>query len=241
MPLLTGRELAGSVRRTYHVEVPASPLRSTLPVIVVFHGGGQDAKTIAARWGVDPPDPVLNSDLGGSFRGFAAVGKALDPEKSRHYRAQLAASGTVPAPVVYVHGTADRGFRPTFTLEETPLEETLPFFTAREMFLRNEIPGQRRGLDRTRSRQHRSHRGGDAAVRGTGGVPPSHGRQRGAQLADADHGRQSAGRRTLRRNQHHRRVLALARRSSMSGRLGFVLPARCGFQVCSSSESTGRW
>jgi poly(3-hydroxybutyrate) depolymerase len=58
MPLLTGQELAGSVRRTYHVEVPANPLRPTLPVIVAFHGGGQDAKTIAARWGVDPPDPV---------------------------------------------------------------------------------------------------------------------------------------------------------------------------------------
>jgi len=30
-----------------------------------------------------------------------------------------------------------------------------------------------------------------------------------------------------------------ARRSSMSGRPGFVLPARCGFQICCSSESAG--
>jgi poly(3-hydroxybutyrate) depolymerase len=226
MPLLTGEEISGSVRRTYHVQVPADPVRATLPVIIVFHGGGQDAATIAARWGVDPPSPVpadladyllvfpesdpllseewvhftagdsafpthdlefvrrlltelstrnyptgsvtvptitadpclayaagfsngagmvwqlLNSELAGSFRGFAAVGKVLDPEKSRHYRNQLAASGAVPAPapVVYLQGTADRGFRPTFTLEETPLEETLPFFTVQETLLRNQIP-----------------------------------------------------------------------------------------------------
>ena len=85
---------------------------------------------------------LLNSELAASFRGFAAVGKALDPEKARHYRNQLAATGAAPAPapVVYVHGTADRGFRPTFSLEETPLEETLPFFTVRETLRRNEIP-----------------------------------------------------------------------------------------------------
>lgn len=226
MPLLTGQELVRSVRRTYHVEIPANPVQATLPVIIVFHGGGQDATTIAARWGVNPPNPVrpdlqnyllvfpeadpllseewvhfkagdsgfptydlefvrrllaelttrayptgsatvpavsadpylayaagfsngagmvwqlLNSALADSFRGFAAVGKALDAEKARHYRNELAATGAAPAPapVVYVHGTADRGFRPTFTLEETPLEETLPFFTVRETLLRNEVP-----------------------------------------------------------------------------------------------------
>jgi poly(3-hydroxybutyrate) depolymerase len=226
MTLLTGQDLVGNVRRTYHVEVPDDPAQATLPVIIVFHGGGQDAATIAKRWGVDPPDPVpsdlanyllvfpesdqllseewvhfqagdsafpaydlefvqrllvelttrryptgsatvptvsadpylayaagfsngggmvwqlLNSDLAASFRGFAAVGKALDPEKSRHYRNQLAASGEVPAPapVAYVHGTADRGYRPTFTLEETPLEVTLPFFTVRESLTRNGVP-----------------------------------------------------------------------------------------------------
>lgn len=226
MTLLTAQELAGTVRRTYHVEVPAEPARAVVPVIIVFHGGGQDAVTIAKRWGVDPPNPVpvdlqdyllvfpesdpllpnewvhftagdsgfprhdlefvrrlleelttrafptgstdvptvsadpylayaagfsngagmvwqlLNSDLAGSFQGFAAVGKALDPEKSQHYRRELAASGSVPAPapVAYIQGTADRGYRPPFTLEETPLDETLPFFTVREMLARNEVP-----------------------------------------------------------------------------------------------------
>ena len=226
MPLLTGQDLVGAVRRTYHIQVPANPSQAILPVIIVFHGGGQDAVTIAARWSVDPPNPVppdleqyllvfpesdprlaaewvhfqagdsafptydlefvqrllaelttrayptgsatvptvsadpslayaagfsngggmvwqlLNSDLAASFRGFAAVGKALDPEKVAHYRNELAASGAVPAPapVVYVHGTADRGFRPPFSLLETPLAETLPFFTVRETLTRNGVP-----------------------------------------------------------------------------------------------------
>jgi poly(3-hydroxybutyrate) depolymerase len=227
MTLLTAQELIGSRRRTYHVQVPDDPAGPSVPVIIVFHGGGQDAITIAKRWYVDPPNPVpadlagyllvfpetdplmdeawvhftalntgfprldlvfveelltelagrdfatgsanipvvradldlayaagfsngggmvwqlLNSDLVASFRGFAAVGMALDPEKVRHYRNELATSGEVPAPapVVYIHGTADRTYRPTFTTEETPLEVTLPFFTVTEMLQRNGVPG----------------------------------------------------------------------------------------------------
>jgi poly(3-hydroxybutyrate) depolymerase len=226
MTLLTGQELLGSRRRTYHVQVPDEPAGPTVPVILVFHGGGQDAITIAKRWYVDPPSPLppdlagyllvfpetdplldeawvhftalntgfptldlvfveellaelairdfetgdvdvplvradpalayaagfsngggmvwqlLNSSLAGSFRGFAAVGMALDPEKVQHYRNELAATAEVPAPapVVYVHGTADRTFRPTFLAEETALDQTLPFFTVTEMLQRNGIP-----------------------------------------------------------------------------------------------------
>ena len=226
MTLLTGQEIVGSRRRTYHVQVPDDPAGPTVPVILVFHGGGQDAITIAKRWYVDPPNPMpadlagyllvfpetdplmdeawvhftalntgfprldlvfveellaelagrefetgcadvpvvradpglayaagfsngggmvwqlLNSSLAASFRGFAAVGMALDPEKVQHYRNELAATGEVPAPapVVYVHGTADRTFRPTFLAEETALEVTLPFFTVTEMLQRNGIP-----------------------------------------------------------------------------------------------------
>ena len=62
------------LRRTYHVEVPANPLRSTLPVIVVFHGGGHDAETIAARGGVDPPNPV-SADV----ENYLLVFPELDP------------------------------------------------------------------------------------------------------------------------------------------------------------------
>jgi poly(3-hydroxybutyrate) depolymerase len=40
VPLPTGQELTGSVRRTYHIAVPADPVQPSVPVIVVFHGGG---------------------------------------------------------------------------------------------------------------------------------------------------------------------------------------------------------
>jgi poly(3-hydroxybutyrate) depolymerase len=226
MTLLTGQELVGSRQRTYHVQVPEDPAGPIVPVILIFHGGGQDAITIAKRWYVDPPSPLpsdlagyllvfpesdplldeewvhlsalnsgfptldlvfvdellaeltsrdfetgdvdvplvradpalayaagfsngggmvwqlLNSSLAESFRGFAAVGCALEPEKVQHYRVQLAAAGEVPAPapVVYVHGTADRTFRPTFLAEETALDHTLPFFTVNEMLERNGVP-----------------------------------------------------------------------------------------------------
>jgi len=223
MTLLTGQQVSGTSTRTYSVEVPAAPPGPRVPAILVFHGGGQEAETIAHRWGIDPPAPVpgplrnyllvfpethpglaeqwvhrgpgdgglpsldldfvaelvaeltthpfptgsatvpavtadpalvyaagfsnggglvwqlLNSDLSTAFRGFAAVGKALEPEKSRHYRGQLAAAGLEPrpAPVCYLQGTADRGFRPPFTLEEAQLDHTLPFFTLTEMVSRN--------------------------------------------------------------------------------------------------------
>lgn len=87
---------------------------------------------------------LLNSDLSAAFRGFAAVGKALDPDKAIQYRRHLAASGAVPAPapVAYIQGTADTGYRPPFTQQEQKLDETLPFFTLTEMFNRNGIvPG----------------------------------------------------------------------------------------------------
>jgi poly(3-hydroxybutyrate) depolymerase len=226
MTFLTGQSLTATVQRIYHIQVPDNPPQALLPVIIVFHGGGQDVRTIAARWGVNPPNPVptllqnyllvfpesdprlgkqwvhlkagdvalstldlefvrqllgelttrgyptvsatvptvsadpdlayaagfsngggmvwqlLNSGLAASFQGFAAVGKALDPEKATHYRAALAASGAVPAPspVVYIQGTADRGYRSPCTQEETKLDETLPFFTVQETMNRNVIP-----------------------------------------------------------------------------------------------------
>ncbi len=225
MSLLTAQPVGMPVARTYSVEVPDNPPQATIPAIIVFHGGGQDAATIAARWGVDPPAPVpalvrdyllvfpqshpqlnerwvhygpgdkafptldldfvqelvaeltsrayattsvavpmvtadpaliyaagfssgggmvwqlLNSDLSASFRGFAAVGKALDPDKAIRYRKQLAASGAVPAPapVAYLQGTADRGYRPPFTQQEPKLDETFPSFTLSEMLNRNGV------------------------------------------------------------------------------------------------------
>lgn len=226
MTLLVNQEIAGSLTRSYAIEVPDNPSSEVLPAIIVFHGGGQDPQVLAKRWGIDPPNPVpapladyllvfpesdprlgtqwvhfdsgdsgfptldldfverllaelttpltfpttsatvpfvsadadllfaagfsngggmvwqlLNSPLETRFQGFAAVGMALTPEKVQHYRAVLAPSGAVPAPapVAYIHGTADTGYRPPFSLRETPLDMTLPAFTLVEMLDRNGI------------------------------------------------------------------------------------------------------
>ena len=224
MPVLTNQLIVQGGDRTYHVHVPANPAQATVPAIVVFHGGGQDAETIARRWGLEPGNPVpanvadyllvfpeadarlsgewvhfkksdssfptydlefvdlllqelttrqyqtgsavvpnvsadpaliyaagfsnggsmvwqlINSDRVAQFRGFAAVGKALDPEKSQHYRRQLGA-GNPPAavPVMYVHGTGEHTYRPPATLAEVPIDTTHPAFTAHEMLTRNGI------------------------------------------------------------------------------------------------------
>jgi poly(3-hydroxybutyrate) depolymerase len=84
---------------------------------------------------------LVNTDLVAQFRGFAAVGVALAPEKARRYRQQLAGAGAEPAPVplMYVHGTGEHTFRPPATLQEVPIDTTQPAFTVREMLTRNGI------------------------------------------------------------------------------------------------------
>lgn len=84
---------------------------------------------------------LINSDRVSRFRGFAAVGKALDPEKSQRYRRQLDATGDEPAPVpvIYVHGTGEHTFRPPATLQEVPIDITQPAFTVLEMLDRNGV------------------------------------------------------------------------------------------------------
>lgn len=226
MPLLPGQMLSTPINRTYNVYIPDNPVQTTVPAIVVFHGGGQDAENIARRWGVDtanpanpPPFPLdgcllvfpeadprlsdewihfqkrdsafptydllfvdqllteifattyttgnptvpyatvdparvytagfsngggmvwqlMNSNLVARFKGFAAVGKALDPEKALHYRQQLAGVLPVPVPAIYVHGTADFGFRSPVTVGEVPLDTTFPANTVREMLRRNNL------------------------------------------------------------------------------------------------------
>jgi poly(3-hydroxybutyrate) depolymerase len=225
MPVLANQLIAQGGDRTYHVHVPASPGQPTVPAIIVFHGDGQDAATIARRWGLESGSPIpanvadyllvfpeadprlsgewvhfqkadrtfptldlefvdllvqelttrlyptgsaqvpevsadpaliyaagfssgagmvwqlINSDSVAHFRGFAAVGLALDPEKSRRYRRELAAAGghPVPIPGFYVHGTGEHTFRPPAILLEVPLDTTKPAFTVQEMLTRNEI------------------------------------------------------------------------------------------------------
>jgi poly(3-hydroxybutyrate) depolymerase len=225
MPVLTDQLVPQATDRVYHISVPDNPAQDVAPAIVVFHGGGQDAATIARRWGIEPGSPVpanvadyllvfpeadgrlgdewvhfkhadsafptldlefvdlllqtlidtdyttqsatvptvsadpglvyaagfsngagmvwqlLNSNLVSRFQGFAAVAQALDPEKAQHYQRQLGQGVRPPAvPVMYVHGTTDRTFRPPATLQEVPLDMTHPGFTVREMLARNNIP-----------------------------------------------------------------------------------------------------
>lgn len=85
---------------------------------------------------------LVNSRLVELFRGFAVVGRALDPEKAAHYRRHAVDDGRplVATPVMYVHGTADPGFRSPSTLKEVPIDGTLPAFTVREMLDRNAVP-----------------------------------------------------------------------------------------------------
>ncbi len=54
MTLLNDQTLPGTVDPHLPHPDPGQPPQAALPVIIVFHGGGQDAATIAARWGVRP-------------------------------------------------------------------------------------------------------------------------------------------------------------------------------------------
>lgn len=228
MPPLPGQTLQSPISRTYNVYIPDNPPQATVPAIIVFHGGGQDVRTIASHWEIElaaipptapqPPldryllvfpeadprlsdrwvhltgdrplptydllfvdqllteifattyatgnalvpnvtvDPdlvyaagfsngaafgcweLMNSDRVSRFKGFAAVGAALDPEKALHYRQQLGGALPAPVPTIYVHGTADFGFRSPVTVQEVPLDTTFPANTVREMLDRNLIP-----------------------------------------------------------------------------------------------------
>jgi poly(3-hydroxybutyrate) depolymerase len=58
MPVLTDQVVPQNTDRSYHIHVPANPPQDPVPAIIVFHGGGQDAATIARRWGLVPGSPV---------------------------------------------------------------------------------------------------------------------------------------------------------------------------------------
>ena len=57
MPMLINEPLAAIPGRTYTAWIPSNPPLATAPVILVFHGGGQETATIARAWGVVPPGP----------------------------------------------------------------------------------------------------------------------------------------------------------------------------------------
>lgn len=82
------------------------------------------------------------SDRYTQFKGFACVGKALDPEKVDYFIDNWAA-GPVPAdavPLMYIHGTADPTFRSAFMRDEhDDLTHTYPYYSVSTMMKRNGI------------------------------------------------------------------------------------------------------
>ena len=58
MPFQQNNPINMATVRTYDVFIPPTPRRALLPTIIVFHGGGQDIRTIEKRWGINPPNPV---------------------------------------------------------------------------------------------------------------------------------------------------------------------------------------
>jgi len=66
--------------RTYHAYVPDNPLGPVVPAIIVFHGGGQDVRTIAARWGVTPPAPVP-----ALLENYILIFPESDPQLGQHW------------------------------------------------------------------------------------------------------------------------------------------------------------
>ena len=86
---------------------------------------------------------LANSRLETTFRGFAAVGKGLDPEKVNYFHAQLQAQPNPrdpePIPLIFIMGTADTLFRSPVTFYEVPIDSSYPFYSVKEMLGRNGI------------------------------------------------------------------------------------------------------
>lgn len=122
-------EIFATTYATGSALVPNVTVNADLVYAAGFSNGGH-----FGCWG------LMNSDLVSRFKGFAAVGAALDPEKALHYRQQLGVVLPAPIPAIYVHGTADFGFRSPVTVQEVPLDTTFPANTVREMLARNLIP-----------------------------------------------------------------------------------------------------
>jgi hypothetical protein len=111
---------------------------------------------------------LMNSDLVTRFQGFAAVGKALDPEKADTYRKQVTDAGSqpVPVPVVYIHGTGDRGYRPPSTLGRGRARHHAAGVHRAGDARPQRNPRQRARRHHARPRQHQPHRGRDVAIDG---------------------------------------------------------------------------
>jgi poly(3-hydroxybutyrate) depolymerase len=58
MPFQQNTPINMATVRSYDIFIPPTPRRALLPAIIIFHGGGQDIRTIEERWGIDPLNPV---------------------------------------------------------------------------------------------------------------------------------------------------------------------------------------
>jgi poly(3-hydroxybutyrate) depolymerase len=91
LPVETSQLIVQGGDRTYHVHVPAEPAQETVPAIVVFHGDGQDATTIARRWGVEVGSPVP-----ASVADYLLVFPESDPRLSGEWVHFQKSDGTFP-------------------------------------------------------------------------------------------------------------------------------------------------
>jgi hypothetical protein len=96
VPVLTNQLIAQGGDRTYHVQVTANPAQATVPAIVVFHGDGQDAATIAPGhgripyqrlWRSSSPSPAVITEADAGY-----VSRAVDDGRSEPVAAALAVS-----------------------------------------------------------------------------------------------------------------------------------------------------
>lgn len=58
MPFQQSNPINMATVRSYDIFIPPTPQSALLPAIIVFHGRGQDIRTIEERWGINPPNPV---------------------------------------------------------------------------------------------------------------------------------------------------------------------------------------
>lgn len=58
MPFQQNTPINMATVRSYDIFIPPTPRSALLPAIIVFHGRGQEIRTIEERWGINPPNPV---------------------------------------------------------------------------------------------------------------------------------------------------------------------------------------
>ncbi len=59
MPFQQNNPINMATVRTYDIFIPPTPQSALLPALIVFHGGGQNIRTIEKRWGIDPLNPPV--------------------------------------------------------------------------------------------------------------------------------------------------------------------------------------